>query len=67
MNCERCKNKVCLKTGTPCERVEKLLIKEGIRSRKWIRPRICDKKGTRMLEIPSDPEVLDRYLKQTRN
>jgi hypothetical protein len=27
MNCEDCNNKVCLKTGKPCEEIEKLLPK----------------------------------------
>lgn len=53
--CKDCKDKVCLKDGKPCKKVEQYLRTEGIRGREWIRPEFSKKdrqeKG-RWKEIP---------------
>ena len=57
MLCKTCRNKTCLKTKKPCERIEKLLKDKGIYSADWIRPemgsikRRKEQKG-RWREIP---------------
>lgn len=39
-SCADCVNKACIKSGKPCEKIEKLMSLEGIKSRDWIRPRM---------------------------
>jgi len=41
--CQKCKDQTCLKTGKPCDEIEKFLRSEGIKSRDWIRPKISNK------------------------
>ena len=48
--CEKCLDKKCLKTKKPCEAVEKLLRKDKVFSRDYIRPRM--KNGTQWREVP---------------
>ena len=42
--CEKCQDKKCLKTKKPCEAVEKLLRKDKVFSRNYIRPKIDSRK-----------------------
>ena len=53
-SCEDCKDKKCLRTGKPCEKVERILRREGIHSVDWIRPRMSSGKRGRGVwrEIP---------------
>ncbi len=55
--CEGCRQQVCLKAGKPCERIERWLRINRIKSRDWIRPQVSknqwekDEKG-RWREVP---------------
>jgi len=42
--CKTCKDQTCLKSGKPCKEVEKILKKEGIYTRGWIRPKMPSNK-----------------------
>jgi len=41
--CDKCKNKTCKITSTPCKKIEILLKAEGIKSKDWIRPKVASK------------------------
>lgn len=43
-NCEKCKNKTCLKKGKPCKEVERWFASFGIKGDLWIRPEISTQK-----------------------
>ena len=62
MNCKTCRNKTCLKTKKPCERIEKLLKDKGIYSADWIRPRKTGGKEYR--EIPFSNILYKEDLKK---
>jgi hypothetical protein len=40
MNCKNCKEKKCLKTGSPCAKVELFLRSQGVYGVEYIRPMI---------------------------
>ena len=46
-NCKKCKDKVCLKSGKPCNKVEKMLKDNGVFSRDYIRPQMSSSKRDR--------------------
>ena len=66
MRCNDCKDKVCLKTGKPCKKMEIYLRSKGIKSRDWIRPRVSPKKDEkdkmgRWREIPASHRIYDQF------